>query len=205
MRKQKVKLNRPIYIGFTCLEYAKHLMYKTYYENFKPFYKDRITLAYTDTDSFLLVTKTRDFYMDLKNHFSHIMDFSNYPRDHFLHDNCNAKVVGLFKDEFAGQTIKEFIGLKPKLYSILYDGGKFKNTAKGLQRSVLKKTINHNHYRNVLFQRKTIQSVMRRIQLKEHKLSTIETIKRVFTPLDDKRYYKDDGISSLGFGHYSIV
>ena len=135
LKKQRVNLNRPIYLGFTCLEYAKYWMYHTYYKWYKKFYGDNVTLAYTDTDSLLVVVKTEDFYLDLKNNFFSIMDFSNYPKDHFLYSKRNEKVIGKFKDEFPGVIIEEFVGLKPKLYSILYNEGKFQNTAKGVQSS----------------------------------------------------------------------
>ena len=32
----------------------------------------------------------------------------------------NKKVIGKFKDDMCGDPIVEFIGLRPKLYSILY-------------------------------------------------------------------------------------
>ena len=204
LKKQRVNLNRPIYLGFTCLEYAKYWMYHSYYKWYKKFYGDNITLAYTDTDSFLVVVKTEDFYLDLKNNFSSIMDFSNYPKDHFLHSKLNEKVIGKFKDELPGLIIEEFIGLKPKLYSILYDEGKFQNAAKGVQKAVIKKHINHEHYRNCLFKKKVYNTTVRRIQSKGHQLTTVQTDKQVFQPLDDKRYYLPDGIQSIPFGHYII-
>ena len=204
MLKQKVKLNRPIYLGFACLELAKNHMYYMYYYRYKNFYRDQINLIYTDTDSFLVLAKTEDFYVDLKENFSDIMDFSNYKSDHFLFDKSNEKVVGKFKDEYPNEIIHEFIGLKPKLYSILYNDGKFKNTAKGLQREVLAKEINHNHYKDVLFQGKIFDCEVHRIQSKDHELTTVKQNKRVFQPLDDKRYYWDNGIQSYAFGHYKI-
>ena len=204
IRKQKVMLNRPIYIGFACLEYSKHLMYSTYYKQFKAHYGDNVTLCYTDTDSLVMAIKTDDYYCDLQRHFTDIMDLSNYPKDHFLYDDRYGKVVGRFKDELAGSIIEEFIALKPKLYSILYNDGRYKNRAKGVQKSVLKRTITHQDYKDVLFRNRIIDSQTRRIQSKDHQLSTIESTKRVFQPFEDKRYYLDDGIHSLAFGHYKI-
>lgn len=202
--KQKVKLNRPIYLGFACLEIAKNHMYSMYYNYYKKFYNERINLIYTDTDSFLVQVRTEDFYADLREHFSDIMDFSNYKTDHFLYNNSNEKVVGKFKDEFPNDVIYEFIGIKPKLYSILYNDGKFKNTAKGLQKAVLRKDVNHQHYKNVLFNNKVFDCEVHRIQSREHQLTTVKQIKRVFQPLDDKRYYLTNGIDSYAYGHYKI-
>ena len=204
LQKQKVKLNRPLYLGFACLEIAKYWMYTRYYNWYKKFYGDDVTLAYTDTDSLLVVVKTEDFYTDLKDNFSHIMDFSNYPKDHFLYSKKNEKVFGKFKDEFPGLVLEEFIGLKPKLYSMLYNEGKFRNTAKGVQTAVIRKCINHDHYRDCLFKKKVYNATVRRIQSKDHQLSTVETVKQVFQPLDDKRFYLDNGINSIPFGHHRI-
>ena len=36
------------------------------------------------------------------------------------------------KDETAGVPIEEFVGLRPKMYSLLYGGGKEKRTAKDI-------------------------------------------------------------------------
>ena len=204
IQKQKVKLNRPIYLGFACLEISKYWMYKSYYKYFKHHYGNDISLLYGDTDSLLFEVKTEDLYMDYKTKFPDIMDLSNFPKDHFIYDRTNEKVIGKFKDEFAGFVIEEFVGLKPKLYSILYNGGKFKNVAKGVQKAVIKKHLNHDKYKDCLFNQTRYNTKVRRIESKGHELRTIETEKQVFQPLDDKRYYLDDGIQSFAFGHYRI-
>ena len=38
-------------------------------------------------------------------------DFSDYPKDHHLHNTRHKKVIGKFKDELDGMTLEEFIGL----------------------------------------------------------------------------------------------
>lgn len=204
MRNQHVKLNRPIFLGFACLELSKLLMYEAYYDKFKPHYGDRISINYMDTDSFLLEIETEDIYEDLKEYFHDTMDMSVYPVTSPFHDVTNFKVIGKFADELPNTYIREFIGLKPKLYSILFDDNQCKNTAKGLQRSVLKNSVTHDDYRNVLFERAVISHDVRRIQSRHQTLSTVKTRKTVFTPLCDKRYYLNDGIRSLAFGHKRI-
>ena len=49
------------------------------------------------------------------------------------------------KDETAGVPIQEFVGLRSKMYSILY-GGKEKKTAKGVKKAVVKRNIKHADY-----------------------------------------------------------
>ena len=46
-------------------------------------------------------------------------DTSNYPQDHPLHSEVNKTVLGKMKDECAGRPIAEYVGLRPKMYSIL--------------------------------------------------------------------------------------
>ena len=46
---------------------------------------DKIKLAYTDTDSFVIHVETDDLYKDLKPMKNH-MDFSRYPKDHENYD-----------------------------------------------------------------------------------------------------------------------
>jgi len=50
----------------------------------------------------------------------YLYDLSNYPRDHPAYDPTNKKIPGLFKDETAGEPVKEFIGLRSKMYSFTY-------------------------------------------------------------------------------------
>jgi hypothetical protein len=204
MRKSTVKLDKPIYVGFTILELSKAHMYNLHYDVFKHYYKDDIKLIYCDTDSLLYEIKTNDYYDDLKNDFKDIMDFSNYDTKHELYDDRHKKLIGYLKDEYGGQIVTKFVGLKSKLYSIMYGDNKNKTTAKGLQKAVLKKYINHSNYKNVLTTNNCLSTTMHRIQSKDHVLETIELNKLIFTPMDDKRYINDNGIDTLPFGHYLI-
>ena len=43
-----------------------------------------------------------------------MFDFSNYSAKSNFYDNSNKLGVGKMKEETAGVTIKEFVGLKPK-------------------------------------------------------------------------------------------
>ena len=67
MKKTKIKMNVPIYIGFTILEVSKTVMWKFFCAYLKPKYGGKIELCYTDTDSFILYIKTEDFYEDIAN------------------------------------------------------------------------------------------------------------------------------------------
>ena len=65
MKKTKVKMNKPIYLGFSTLDLSKIVMYEFCYEYMKPKYVDNVKLCYMDTDSFIMHIKTEDFYEDM--------------------------------------------------------------------------------------------------------------------------------------------
>ena len=69
MKKIKVKVNRPIYLGMLILDISKTLMCEFWYDYIKPEYQDRAKLCYMDTDSFVIYIKTEDFYKDIANDF----------------------------------------------------------------------------------------------------------------------------------------
>ncbi|KAL8566562.1 hypothetical protein ACOMHN_054784 [Nucella lapillus] len=60
MKKIRVNLDKPVFIGFTVLELSKLLMLEFLYDYFKPLYPNSRVL-YTDTDSFILDIPTEDF------------------------------------------------------------------------------------------------------------------------------------------------
>ena len=58
MKKTKVKMNKPIYLGSSILEISKTLMYEFSYDYMKPKYGNDVKLCYMDTDSFVMNIKT---------------------------------------------------------------------------------------------------------------------------------------------------
>ena len=65
MKKTKVKMNKPIYLGLSILEISKTLIYEFWYGYMKPKYGDNVKLCYMDTDSFIMHIKIEDFYKDI--------------------------------------------------------------------------------------------------------------------------------------------
>ena len=62
IKKTVIKANKPIYLGLAILSLSKIKMYECWYDEMKPKYKDRVRLCYMDKDSFIMHTKTKDFY-----------------------------------------------------------------------------------------------------------------------------------------------
>ncbi|GET51323.1 uncharacterized protein LOC114537920 [Rhizophagus irregularis DAOM 181602=DAOM 197198] len=123
-RKVEVMLNRPTYVGMSMLDLSKLCMYQFYYDTLKVRYGEKIQLCYTDTDSLLIQIITEDINADLID-MADQFDFSDYPKDHPVRKalgdktDINMKIPGKFKDKCNGAVIAEFIGLRPKMYSIL--------------------------------------------------------------------------------------
>ena len=78
MKKIKVKMNAAMYLVMSILDISKSLMYKFWYDYFKPKYGDRTKLCYTDTDSFIINIITEDFFEDISNDVEVWHDTSNY-------------------------------------------------------------------------------------------------------------------------------
>ena len=78
MKKTKVKMNKPIYLGLSVLEISETLMYEFWYDYIKPKYGDNVKLCYMDTDSFIMRIKTEDFYKDIGDDHEKRFDTSNY-------------------------------------------------------------------------------------------------------------------------------
>ena len=78
MKKTKVKMNKPVYIGMSVLDISKTLMYKLWYDCMKPKYEDRAKLCYTDTDSLIIYIITEDFFEDIVGDVKIWFDTSNY-------------------------------------------------------------------------------------------------------------------------------
>jgi len=216
-RKTEVKLNRPTYVGMCVLDLSKLCMYQFYYDVIKARYNDKAKLLYTDTDSLIIEIESEDINKDLID-MADYFDFSDYPIDHPVRKalgedriNKNKKVPGLFKDECNGRIIVEFIGLRPKMYSIIMEGDDRKNpthgkrTAKGVPSKIVKKEFHHERFNRSLFDLKRNDTVtFRTIRSDTHVISTVKVTKKGLSPMDDKKWIADDGITMYAYGDYRI-
>ena len=70
------------------------------------------------------------------------------PKDHPSGiQGSNKNVIGVIKDEGGGKIIKEFVGLRAKLYSYKLHEGKAEKKCKGVKKSVVKNNISHDDYK----------------------------------------------------------
>ena len=147
MKKLKVKMNKPIYLGLCILEISKTTMYEydyeyeyeyDWYDYVKSKYGDKVKLCYTDMDSLDMNIKTKDFYEDIAQDVQERFDTSNYSFDRPLPKGKNKKVIGLMKDELGGGIITEFVALRPKTYSYITNDFIEMKKAKGTKKEKVK-------------------------------------------------------------------
>ena len=121
-----------------------------------------------------------------------LFDFRDYPLDSKFFDPANKKVIGKIKHELKGKINNGFVGLKPKIYSLI--GVDDKEVTKA---NVVNKKIIHKDFVDVLFNKKVIRHSMERVQSKLHRIGNYDTFKISLSCFDDKRYVLDDGLNTL--------
>ena len=201
MKKTKVKMNKPIYLGLSILEISKTLMYEFWYDYMKPKYNNDVKLCYMDTDSFIMNIKTNDFYEDIASDVENRFDTSNYEVNRPLPTGKNKKIIGLMKDELGGKIITEFVALRPKTYLFVTDDGKEDKKAKGTKKCIIKKMIKFNDYKKCLLYDEVILKSQQRFISKKHDVYTENINKIAPSNNDDKRIVSSNKISSYPYGY----
>jgi uncharacterized protein YeeX (DUF496 family) len=185
--KKRILINTPYYIGVTILELSKLYLMQTHYNYFLPrFGRFKLKLCMTDTDSLLYHIQTENLYTKLSS--IPILDFSNYPPEHPLHNTENKGKLFFLKDEVGGRIITGFVGLRAKSYSIKFLDEKQKVIGKGIPKENTQLDVSSQHLRSF-----------------KHQMFTIEQTKIALSPYDNKRFILPDGITTLPFGHVDTL
>ena len=201
-KSSSVLWDKPTPVGASILDLSKLSLYKFHYEQMVPRYSAaKLKLAYKDTDSLLYCVETENLYQDMAG-FKHLLDLSDYPKDHFLYDPTNKKVPLTMTDELQGKVLREVVCLRSKLYSIDFVGGK-KQSAKGVAKSV-KKTLHHDLFKKCLLSKEQVTKTMFQLKSVNHQIVVNSVEKIALSAFDDKRYILNDGIASLAYGHCAI-
>ena len=207
MSKTSLLMNKPIYLGMCILDLSKIIMYDFHYNYIKSKYADKAKLLFTDTDSLMYEIETEDFYKDIAGDVKDRFDTSDYPESHpsGIPTGENKKVLGMMKDEVAGKIIKEFVGLRSKLYSFVMDDGGETKKCKGIKKQVVESSIRHEHYKTCLTTGKELLRKQNILRSYNHEVYTEEVNKVALSASDDKRHILSDGMDTLALGHYKIV
>lgn len=205
MDKKTVKLDKPIYAGFSILELSKYHMYDFHYNTMKPKYDDKIQLMMTDTDSLVYKIETEDLYKDMYE-MKEYFDMSEYSKSNPIYDETNKKVIGKFKDETGDKVINRFVGVRSKVYAIetetpitlkLEESKKLK----GIPKAIVKKQMTLRDYERCVLENmdKVVDGIVG-FRTKNLTNYTMEQSKVGLSNRDDKRIWY--GINSYAYGHY---
>ena len=202
MKKTKVKMIKPVYLGQAILDISKTLMYEFWYNYIERKYGDNARLCYVDTDSFIIHIETEDFYKDIAGDVEKWFDTSAYDKNdnRALPIGKNKKVIGLFKDELGRKVVTEFIALRAKAYAYITEDGSVHKRAKGTKKCIIKREIMFEHYKDCLFNSKTIIKSQQRFRSDHHNVHTEEVNKIALSSNDDKRLQTFDGITTYPYG-----
>ena len=212
MKKEKVLLNKPLYIGTTILDLAKLKMHH-FLDKLSAIV--RVKLLYTDTDSLIIQVHCDDLYK-LQDHPDLIDDFD------FNHSLRNSNhhlpsVPGPMKLEPGTDChLSEFIGLFPKGYATRVIGADslphkkepFKCTSKGF--SLPSNEATFNTYKDCLFNDTHTDETSICLRSRNHVMHKEQhTRLGAYSSMGDKRYptkpnYEEGIFDSLPFGHYKI-
>ena len=202
MKKARVKMNKPLYLGMSILDISKTLMYEFWYDYVKPKYKDKAKLCYMDTDSFVINIFTEDFFEDINNDVERWFDTSNYDENDKrpLQIGVNKKVIGMFKKELGGKIMKEFCAVRAKTYTYLMADYSENKKAKGAKRCIVKRRLMFENYKDSLFNNKTIMRSQLRFKSDHHNVYTEEVNKIALNSNDDKRLQTFDRVTTYPYG-----
>ena len=116
------------------------------------------------------------------------------------YEDSNKLVVGKMKDEKTGVAIEEFVGFKPKMYSLLVDDSSDHKKANGVNKSGLL-TISHGEYEGVLLDNECLRHSMIRFQNNNHRIRIYEINKICLSCFDDKIHILNNGYDGLVLGY----
>ena len=139
MKKAKVTMTKPIYLGLSLLGITKTPMYEFWYDYIKSKYGDRAKLCYMDTDSFAIYIETEYFYKDIAGDVERWFDTSDYDENDKrpLPIGKNQRIPGVFKDELGGKIVTLFVGVRAKIYAYLKDDDSEHKKPKGTKKCII--------------------------------------------------------------------
>ena len=165
MKKIRIKINKSVYLGLPILEISEKLMNEFSYDYTKPKYQNNEKISDMDTDSFIILIKSKDVYENIEGYVQKRSDTSNYEDNRLLLTEKSKKVMGLMIDELGGKILTMFPALRPKTYSYLMNDVNNNTNAtkvdekariKGTKRCVIKRIRKFNDYKDCLFKNEII-------------------------------------------------
>ena len=201
MKKTEVYFNKPTYLGQAILDISKTLMFDFHYNFIRKKYGDKAELLFIDTDSLMYLIQTQDVYQDINKDINKRFNTSDYPENHpsGIKTGVNKKEIGKFKDEVDGRQISHFVGLRSKLYSFnIEDKGEIRK-AKGVQKNVIKKSLEFEDYKKCLFSEEEVTREMNTIRSRNQEIFSMKINKVALPANDDKRIICENKIDTFAY------
>ena len=102
------------------------------------------------------------------------------------------------KDELGGDTITEFVALRPKAYSYITNDFKEMKKAKGTKKCVVNKML---RFKKCLFSNGKVLKSQQRFKSENHEVYTEKINKIALSCDNDKRIVTSDRITSYPYGY----
>ena len=134
-----------------------------------------------------------------------MFDFSNFPNNSLLYSEENRKALLFFKDENPNDFIKEFIGLRSKLYVIKTVSNREDKKCKGYNRKFRDSLLCYEKYRKCHEDLKQYRFPLITIQGFDQQLYTVLKNKVVLNNFDSKMYICNCNIHTFFYGSYNIT
>lgn len=208
-RVKEVRLNKPIQIGFTVLEFAKREIYQ-FLASIADHFGNKVIPLYTDTDSLL-------FWCDFTEPWKHFfdspllpyLDFEKTPAEWGVQTKDTDKQSGLWSIEAGGKEIVEYCGLRAKCYCYRFRDNTTVIKNKGVPKSAMigdndetpREKITMDHYKKALFEGETYKVCQYSIRSFKHDVITLQQYKLGLTSNDLKRAVTLNRAISLPFGY----
>lgn len=209
MQVDTVKLNKPIQIGFTILEFAKREIYR-FLAQIQDHFGQRVIPLYTDTDSLLFWCDFKEPWKEFYNSpLMPYLDFEKVPDSWGVKTNDTDKQSGLWSPEADGKEIIEYVGLRSKTYCYRFRDNKLVIKNKGIPKSAMvtkeddtpREKITIEHYRQALFHGTEYKISQYAIRSEKHQVQTKYLYKLGLSANDLKRSVLPDRTHSLPYGY----
>ena len=204
MKPLELVYNKPVYVGMCILDISKIKVFDFHYNYIKNKYGEKAKLCMTDTDSLLYEIETKDVYKEINPDINKWFDTSNYTDNTKLQSGINKKIPGKMKDENGGEIMTEFIGLRAKLYATKKYNGDESKKAKGVNKSIISKSLTFYDFKNCVLNNTKEYREMYNIRSYKHELYTVRMNKIALSADDDKRIILEDNISTYAYGHNKL-
>ncbi|KAM7358527.1 uncharacterized protein ACRADG_003468 isoform 2-T2 [Cochliomyia hominivorax] len=200
LNKKHVLYNRPTYLRLAIQELSKLKMYDFHYNYMVRKYHTNAKLNYIDNDFFIYTIDTNDFYSDIIKDIDERFDTSEYDiKNKFKIPLKNANVLGMMKDVYNGRLLKEFVGLRAKMFSLELEEMK-KN--KKFKADNICQNLSLSDYKNTLYNRQIYRGQMGISKSKLHLIYKALLDEITLSYVDNKRYICFNKENTLAWGHF---